>query len=316
VTTLAASYETCRRLHAEHGRSYYLATRLLPAATRPSVHALYGFARAADEVVDGTSSLSLLEKSAELTRLGDAVRTGDALVAVAPAVHDTITRHGVPLDTVDHFLASMRADLTVTRYPTYDDLLGYAHGSAAVVGLQLTHVFGTVVPVELASPYAIDLGLAMQLTNMLRDVREDLDRGRVYLPLEDLERFGVTVDQLRAGVVDERFRTLMRFEVERTRALYRTAAQGIRLLSPAARPAVETALALYGGILGAIERSGYRVLDRRVSVSPARRAALLVGALRPQWSHQASVWSTRENPNSRSSTGANTSRSPRIASPS
>jgi phytoene synthase len=314
VTTLAASYEACRRLHAEHGRSYYLATRLLPAATRQSVHALYGFARAADEVVDGSNSLSFLEKSAELTRLGEAVRTGDPTLEVAPAVHDTVVRHAIPVTTVDDFLASMRADLTETRYATYADLLGYAHGSAAVVGLQLTHVFGTVVPVELASPYAIDLGLAMQLTNVLRDVREDLDRGRVYLPLEDLDRFGVTIEQLQAGVVDERFRALMRFEVERTRALYRQAAQGIRLLSPAARPAVEAALSLYGGILGAIERSGYRVLDRRVSVSPARRAALLVGALRPQWSHHASVWSTRENPNSRSSTGAKTSRAPRIAS--
>jgi phytoene synthase len=312
--TLAASYEACRQLHAEHGRSYYLATRLLPAATRPSVHALYGFARAADQVVDGTSSLSLLEKSAELTRLGAAVRSGDPLVDVAPAMHDTITRHAIPLGTVDDFLASMRADLTVTRYPTYADLLGYAHGSAAVVGLQLTHVFGAVVPVELASPYAIDLGLAMQLTNILRDVREDLDRGRVYLPLEDLERFGVTVEQLRAGVVDERFRALMRFEVDRTRSLYRRAAQGIRLLSPAARPAVEAALSLYGGILAAIERSGYRVLDRRVSVSPARRAALLAGALLPHRSHHARVWSTSEKPNSRSSTGANTSRGPRIAS--
>ena len=314
MTDLAASYEACRRLHAEHGRSYYLATRLLPGPTRPSVHALYGFARAADEVVDGANSLSLLEKSAGLTRLGAAVRDGDPTVDVAPAVHDTVTRHEIPLSTVDEFLASMRADLTVTRYPTYDDLLGYAHGSAAVVGLQLTHVFGTVVPVELASPYAIDLGLAMQLTNMLRDVREDLDRGRVYLPLEDLDRFGVTLEQLRDGVVDDRFRALMGFEVERARALYRTAAQGIRLLAPSARPAVEAALSLYGGILGAIERSGYRVLDRRVSVSPARRAALLVGVLRPQWSHQTRVWSTSENPNSRSSTGANTNRSPRIAS--
>ena len=311
MTDLAASYEACRRLHAQHGRSYYLATRLLPAATRRSVHALYGFARAADEVVDGANSLSLLEKSAELTRLGEAVRTGDPSVEVAPAIRDTTERHAIPLSTVDDFLASMRADLTVTRYPTYDDLLGYAHGSAAVVGLQLTHVFGTVVPVALAAPYAIDLGLAMQLTNVLRDVREDLDRGRVYLPLEDLERFGVTVEHLHAGVDDEPFRALMRFEVERTRGLYRQAAQGIRLLSPAARPAVEAALALYGGILGAIERSGYRVLDRRVSVSPARRVALLA---RSQWSHQASVWSTSENPNSRSSTGANTSRTPRIAS--
>jgi phytoene synthase len=276
--SLADSYEACRQLHARHGRSYYLATRLLPAATRPSVHALYGFARAADEVVDGPGrTLSVQAKSAILDRLEQAVRTGDPSLDVAPAVHDTIARHAIPFTTVEQFLSSMRADLTVTSYSTYDDLLAYAHGSAAVVGLQLTHVFGTVVPVELAAPYAIDLGLAMQLTNMLRDVGEDLGRGRVYLPQEDLDRFGVDV---REGVVDERFRALMRFEIARNRALYATAAQGIRLLHPTARPAVEAAMRLYAGILDAIERADYRVLDRRVSVSPVRRAGLLTGALR------------------------------------
>ena len=279
-TALCSSYEACRRLHARHGRSYYLATRLLPAATRPSVHALYGFARVADEVVDGRSSLTAADKRSELDRLAAAIRTGDPAVEVAPAVHDTVRRHAIPLHTVDDFLASMAQDLTVARYPTYDDLLAYAHGSAAVVGLQLTHVFGTVVPVELAAPYAIDLGLAMQVTNVLRDVAEDLLRDRVYLPLEDLERFGVTVEQLRAGVVDERFRELMRFEVRRNRALYATAAQGIRLLHPSARPAVEAALRLYGGILDAIERADYEVLDRRVSVSPVRRAVVLASVLR------------------------------------
>jgi phytoene synthase len=277
---LAASYDACRRLHARYGRSYYLATRLLPSAVRPSVHALYGFARVADEVVDGLSSLTLQEKSSALDELGEAVLRGEGSVEVAPAVHDTLRRHEIPSSTVEAFLASMRQDLVVTSYATYDDLLAYAHGSAAVVGVQLTHVFGTVVPIRLASPYAEDLGLAMQLTNVLRDVAEDLRRGRVYLPQEDLDRFGVTVAQLHDAVVDEAFRALMRFEISRNRALYRTAAQGIRLLHPTARPAVETALRLYAGILDEIERTDYRVLDRRVSVSRPRRAALLAGALR------------------------------------
>jgi phytoene synthase len=269
---LARSYEACRLLNASHGRSYYLATRLLPAASRPSVHALYGFARVADEVVDDVrSTLTVAEKAARLEELGAAVRAGDPAVPVAPAVHDTVTRHAIPWEHLDALLDAMRQDLVVATYPTYDDLLGYAHGSAAVVGLALTHVFGTVVPVRLAVPYAADLGIAMQLTNFLRDVGEDLQRDRVYLPLEDLDRFGVGVEQLRGGVVDEGFRRLMRFEIGRTRALYATAAQGIRLLAPEARPAVETAMRLYAGILGAIERADFRVLDRRVSVSPARR---------------------------------------------
>jgi phytoene synthase len=278
--TLADSYDACRRLHAKHGRSYYLATRLLPGETRPAVHALYGFARVADEIVDGSTSLSSQAKAHALAELGEAVRTGDARVEVAPAMHDTVTRFGIPMATVDAFLASMRQDLDTRSYATYDDLLAYAHGSAAVVGVQLTHVFGTVVPMRLASPYAMDLGLAMQVTNMLRDVAEDLRRGRVYLPQEDLDRFGVTVQQLRAGQVDDAFRALMRFEIARNRRLYRTAAQGVRLLSPSARPAVEAALRLYSGILDEIERADYRVLDRRVAVPRPRRALLLAAALR------------------------------------
>lgn len=272
TTGLAASYDACRRLHARHGRSYYLASRLLPAASRPSVHALYGFARVADEVVDDVRSpLTTEEKAAALAELGAAVRAGDPAVPVAPAVHDTVLRHGIPWEHLDALLDAMRQDLVVSRYPRYDDLLGYVHGSAAVVGLALAHVFGTVVPLRLAAPYAADLGVAMQLTNFLRDVGEDLQRDRVYLPQEDLDRFGVSVAQLRAGQVDEAFRRLMRFEVDRTRRLYASAAQGIRLLAPPARPAVETAMRLYAGILDEVERAGFRVLDRRVRVSGARR---------------------------------------------
>lgn len=272
---LAGSYDACRRLHASHGRSYYLATRLLPASTRPSVHALYGFARVADEVVDDLrSTLTVPEKAARLEQLGAAVRAGDPAVPVAPAVHDTVTRHGIPWEHLDALLDAMRQDLVVSSYPTYDDLLGYMHGSAAVVGLALAHVFGTVVPLRLAAPYAADLGVAMQLTNFLRDVGEDLQRDRVYLPREDLDRFGVTVEQLRAGVVDDGFRRLMRFEVDRTRRLYSAAAQGVRLLAPPARPAVETAMRLYAAILDEVERADFHVLDRRVRVPRARRAAV------------------------------------------
>jgi phytoene synthase len=278
--SLDASYEACRRLHARHGRSYYLATRLLPREVRSAVHALYGFARAADEIVDGPSSLTSQAKAEALRDLGEAVRSGDQRVDVAPAMRDTLVRHQIPMGTVDAFLASMRQDLDTATYGTYEELLAYAHGSAAVVGVQLTHVFGTVVPMRLASPYAIDLGLAMQVTNMLRDVAEDLRRGRVYLPQEDLDRFGVTVEQLRAGIVDDAFRALMRFQIARNRGLYRNAAQGIRLLSPRARPAVEAALRLYAGILDEIERADYCVLDRRVAVPRPRRALLLAAALR------------------------------------
>jgi phytoene synthase len=173
----------------------------------------------------------------------------------------------------------MRMDLTVTEYATYDDLMVYVYGSAAVIGLEMVPVLEPVVPREVAEPYASDLGVAFQLSNFLRDVGEDLRRGRVYLPQEDLRAFGVTREHLEAGVVDGPVRRLLAFEVDRTRELYRSAAQGVRLLHPTSRPCIETALALYGGILDEVVAADYQVLGQRVSVGPARRARVAVPGL-------------------------------------
>ena len=274
---LDRAYETCRRLNASHGRSYYLATLLLPAWKRPSVHALYGFARWCDEIVDDLgSTLTPEQKAVALEAFGRSALDGSSSHDVAVALRDTLERWDIPSAHVEAFLRSMAMDLTVSSYKSYDDLLDYVHGSAAVIGLQMLPVLEPVVPLEVAAPYAVDLGVAFQLTNFLRDVGEDLQRDRVYLPQEDLDAFGVTVDQLRAGVVDARFRRLMAFEIARTREVYRTAALGIRLLHPSSRRCISLACRLYGGILDEIERADYRVLDRRVSVGPARRAAALL----------------------------------------
>ena len=281
--TLDQAYAACRRLNAQHGRSYYLATLLLPAWKRPSVHALYGFARWCDEIVDDLgSTLTSEQKAAALEEFGRSTLDGSSQHDVARALRDTLSRWDIPRAHVEAFLRSMQLDLTVSLYKTYDDLLGYAHGSAAVIGLQMLPVLEPVVPLEIAAPYAADLGIAFQLTNFLRDVGEDLQRDRVYLPQEDLDAFGVTVEQLRAGVVDARFRRLMAFEIARTRELYRTAALGIRLLHPTSRRCIALALSLYGQILDEIERADYRVLDRRVAVGRTRRAASLLAAALPQ----------------------------------
>ncbi|MFN2538270.1 MAG: phytoene/squalene synthase family protein [Mycobacteriales bacterium] len=272
-----SAYETCRRLNAAHGRSYYLATLLLPAWKRPSVHALYGFARWCDEIVDDLGSdLSPEEKAHALEEFGRSALDGSNHHDVAVALRETLARWDIPVDHVEAFLRSMAMDLTVSSYKTYDDLLGYMHGSAAVIGLQMLPVLEPVVPLHVAAPYAADLGVAFQLTNFLRDVGEDLQRDRVYLPQEDLDAFGVTVEQLRAGVVDARFRRLMAFEIARTREVYRTAALGIRLLHPSSRRCISLACRLYGGILEEIERADYRVLDRRVAVGRVRRVAALL----------------------------------------
>ena len=272
---LRASYDHCRRLNARHGRTYYLATLLLPPAKRPYVHALYGFARYADEIVDDPgSTLTAAQKAARLAEWGSGLRngTGDPVVR---AVLDTVGRWDIPLNRFEDFLASMRMDLTVAEYRDWDDLMRYMWGSAAAIGLLMLPVLEPVADTAAAEPHAVDLGVAFQLSNFIRDVGEDLRRGRVYLPMADLAHFGVDRQRLARGVVDAPVRRLLAYEIARARELYRCAEPGIGLLHPTSRDCVRTALRLYRGILDEVERADYRVLDRRVSVPLARRLAVV-----------------------------------------
>jgi 15-cis-phytoene synthase len=279
--SLRASYRACRGVNATHGRTFYLATMLLPPAKRPPIHALYGFARRADEIVDAIDpDLSVDERSRQLTEWTELLLRGAGEDPVMPAVHDAIVRNNIPLHLFDDFLASMRMDLTTSEYATWNDLVGYMEGSAAAIGSQLVPVLGTVPgAMDEAEPYARTLGVAFQLTNFIRDVGEDLGRGRVYLPKDDLTAFGVTTDDLASGKVDANVKALLAFEISRAHELYRSAEPGIALLDPASRDCVRTAFRLYRGILDAVERSGYRVLDRRASVSLPRRLAVALPAV-------------------------------------
>jgi phytoene synthase len=285
---LRASYKACRRLNADHGKTYYLATLLLPAWKRPYVHALYAFARYADEIVDDLGSTLTHEEKADRLQSWGAqlladLDAGGSDHPISRAVVDTVRRWDIPFAHIEPFLTSMRMDLTTTAYATYEDLMVYVYGSAAVIGLQMVPVLEPLVPREIAAPYAQDLGVAFQLTNFVRDVGEDLRRGRVYLPQEDLTAYGVTREHLQHGIVDGPVRRLLGFEVARTRELYRSARHGVRLLHPSSRPCIETALALYGGILDEVEKADYRVLGRRVGVGPTRRASVAVPGLARAW---------------------------------
>lgn len=291
---LREAYTHCRALNAAHGRTYFLATRLLAPAQRPAIHALYGFARMADDVVDDPAAdaspaavaARLEEVRARMRRAlagtdpAQLVVEGEPVVA---ALADTVTRHGIDHRHLEDFMDSMAMDLTVTDYPTFDDLARYVHGSAAVIGLQVLPVLGTVGPREEAEPYAADLGVAFQVTNFLRDVGEDLDRGRVYLPGAELAAFGVDRDLLAwcrtTGRTDPRVRRALAHLVARTRAVYRRAERGIALLHPVSRPCVRTARVLYGGILDEIVAADYDVITRRVAVGNRRRATVALPGL-------------------------------------
>jgi phytoene synthase len=276
---LRSAYETCRRINAAHGRTYYLATRLLPPAKRPFVHALYGFARQADEYVDSATPDPdrLVAWGEQFLHDLDSTPVEDVVDPVSRAAVHTARTWDIPQETFVAFLASMRMDIVVAGYPTYTDLEGYMEGSAAMIGLQMVPILEPVD--DRAAGYARTLGEAFQMSNFVRDVAEDLRRGRVYLPQEDLDRFGVTRADLAPGPTPPQVRELLAFEVARTRALYQAAEPGIDLLHPSSRDCIRTAFVLYGGILDAVERADYQVLDRRVAVPIRRRLAVALPAL-------------------------------------
>ncbi|KAA2256536.1 phytoene/squalene synthase family protein [Solihabitans fulvus] len=283
-----AAYLRCREINASYGRTFFLATRLLTPGRRPSVHALYGFARLADEIVDDTAvGHTPAQRAAALDGLERELKAGLAgepgRNPVITAVAHTARRYRLAPDLFTDFLASMRLDLRVTEYRDLAALREYMYGSAAVIGLQMLPVFGTVGPREEAEPAAIALGEAFQLTNFLRDIGEDLDRGRLYLPTEELAAFGVDRALLtwcrRTGRADQRVRRALAHLAAYTYSIYRDAKRGVALLEPVSRPCVATALTLYREILDGIVAADYDVLDRRIVVSRQRRLAVALPSL-------------------------------------
>ncbi|WP_051022298.1 phytoene/squalene synthase family protein [Nocardia pneumoniae] len=302
---LALAYRECRQIAATHGRTYFLATRLLSPERRPAVHALYAFARMVDDIVDhagqpsgaGVSghepadALDLIERELrgalepgieatppidERTSVPRTLEAGARpRTLVLAAVTDTIRRYAIDPRHFWTFLDSMRMDVPGApgfrnRYATMAELHEYMRGSAAAIGLQLLPVLGTIAPVAEAEPAAAALGEAFQLTNFLRDVAEDLDRDRVYLPADALTAFGVDDDLLfdcrRTGRTDPRVRRALAHLIAVNRDLYRRAEPGTALLEPRVRPAIRTATTLYADILRHIERSDYAVFDHRAVV--------------------------------------------------
>ncbi len=271
---LEAGYRECARLTREFGTTYFWGAALLPMARRRHVYAVYALCRLADDIVDDTliDDSSRAGTRARLTAFASSFRSalaaGDSDDPVMAAVADTVTRAGIDPECFDRFFGAMAMDLTTTSYKTWDDLLGYMEGSAAVIGEMMLPVL------EPTSAKARDgaraLGLAFQLTNFLRDIDEDLDRGRVYVPQEDLHRYGVDID---ARTVTPQWRAMMTFEIARNRSLYDVADTGIPLLPPASARCVGTARVLYARILDRIEAAGYDVFAERVRVPTWRKAA-------------------------------------------
>ncbi len=265
----------CAAIQRQHASTYALATRLFPARERADTQVFYAFVRTADDLVDEPTDpapaavrASFEGWVAQWHAAYDGTASDDPVIRASAAL---FRARDIPLSDADAFLSAMRRDIDCTRYQTYDSLMqDYVYGSAAVIGEVMCRLCNVSDPSALAGARA--LGEAMQLTNFLRDVRADLmQRGRLYLALEDLRHFGVEEDDIRAGRVSPSFRALVREYIARARALYARADKALPLLPPHARKAVHLSRLLYAGILDRIEAQGEDVFSRRASVSTARK---------------------------------------------
>jgi phytoene synthase len=279
---LKESYAWCERVARRQAGNFYHAFRLLPTAQRRAMCALYAFMRVADDLTDGPEAAA--EKSlalAEWRRQLDAALAGAYSHRLHPAFHHTIEQYGIPRRYLDDVLDGVGMDLVTDRYDTFADLYRYCYRVASAVGLACIHIWG--FREERAKSYAESAGIALQLTNILRDLGEDAARGRVYLPREDLERFGYSVADLEQGRRDERFRALMRFQVERACGYYEAATPLADLLDPAGKAVFLVMLRTYRGLLEAIVRCDYDVFRRRVRLSRLHKLWLAAQVFPLRW---------------------------------
>jgi phytoene synthase len=276
------SYAWCERLARRAAGNFYHAFRLLPADRRRAMSALYAFLRVTDDLADGPQAAEdRRDALVEWRRRFEAALSGDYSHPLHPALHDALRRYGVPRTYLDAVLDGVAMDLDPLRFNSFADLYAYCYRVASAVGLACIHVWGFAD--DRAKAHAEAAGVAFQLTNILRDLREDADRGRVYLPREDLERFNYGEEAIRRGVRDDRFRALMRFETGRARDYYAAAEPLAGLLAPAGRAVFMTMLRTYRGILDEIERRDFDVFRERVRLSRFHKLWLAARALPLRW---------------------------------
>lgn len=280
--SLARSYSYCERLARREAGNFYPALRLLPRPQRRAMCALYAFLRIADDLGDNPGDVLSKQRGLADWRRGleDAL-AGRYRHPVHEALRHTVVGHRIPVVYLHAVLDGVEMDLTPITYETFEDLRLYCYRVASAVGLACIHIWG--FSEERAYAYAESAGLAFQLTNILRDLGEDAARGRVYLPREDLERFGYAAERLGRAERDSNFRALMRFQVERARRFYDAAGPLRALLPPAGRAVFLVLSRIYRALLDTIEKQDYDVFSQRVSVSPWRKLLLAAQALPVRW---------------------------------
>jgi phytoene synthase len=275
VEALDAAYRHCDEITRANSKTFYIASGLLPERKRRAVRSLYAFCRVTDDLVDRISDKAQAQRALLDWRERVMSPNPPAHDLVALAWADTCSRFNVPRGYAEQLIQGVARDLTQSRYETFADLAEYSYGVASTVGLMAMHIIG--YSSEEARPYAVRLGVALQVTNILRDVAEDWRAGRFYLPLEDLARFGLDEHAIDAAAVDDRWREFMRFQIERNRRLYGESLAGIAMLDADGRFAIAAAAELYKAILVDIEAHHFDVFSRRAHISTLGKLRRLPG---------------------------------------
>ncbi len=275
---LESCYDYCMEYFKYHAKSFYFASRFLEPEQRRQIAALYAFCRFADDLVD-ESYLQPNEIASELDKLKEIIlrlREGEVIShPILFAFRDTLLKHRIPVKYLHELVDGVRMDLTIKEVKTVDELQLYCYRVASVVGIMMCHIFGVSVPEALDR--AADLGVAMQLTNILRDVRKDFNMGRIYLPREIREKFNVKIDDFKINHVSSNLRKLLKHQIAEARQWYKSAERGIDSLPPAAAFTIRVASRVYGGILRAIEKIDYQVLKHRAFVPKWQKIKILIG---------------------------------------
>lgn len=284
ATELQLSYDHCQRIAKEHAKNFYYAFRTLPSKKRKAIYAAYAFCRACDDIAD--DDLPVEEKRLRLSETGGRLAdswTGQTDDRVLRALKDASLTFDIPLAYFEEIIEGVEMDLTKTRFQNFEELRVYCHKVASVVGLVSIEVFG--YEDERAKEHAIDLGIAMQLTNILRDVKEDADRGRIYIPQDEMAEWRYSEQDLMGGVVNDAFRGLMRFQTDRARQYFERGKRLIPLVSSESRACPSALHQVYSAILDRIESSGFEVFEGRIGLSTPLKlyimAKLWAGSLTP-----------------------------------
>ena len=274
ATELELAYSHCQRVTKENARNFYYTFRPMPSDKRRAMYAVYAYCRLCDDIADG--ELPIEDKRLGFEEVRRNLRASEPSGEDAPmyrALHDAAVRFEIPYSYFEEILEGVEMDMVKSRFANFEELREYCYKVASVVGLVCIRIFGFENPK--AKEYAVDMGLAMQLTNILRDVKEDAERGRIYIPQDEMSRFDYTEAELERGALNDEFRSLMAHQAERAQRYFESSRALFPLIAADARTCPRLMHATYSGILERIEQSGYDVFERRIGISAGAKLILL-----------------------------------------